>query len=530
MAMKVKSSGKRKKFNVNIARIERGRYHLIVRQTVLENGLLRKRPVLWFMLPNANGIIQPSILQPLLDYYADHSARSYTWMKNTARGVGTLIDHSLAVGSSPSFNQWKEAGILPKRLLRGLATSLVHGTMEIAPNGRIIDRTGLYWSPLGKRQAGVLLSALTLHFKWMKDQPAAAAWVKAASTDAVAENPRIALNLASELLIRKQNSLLGHLKGVERAPPHALPAVVGQSHSAVGAVPTFPAKYVGPLLYTSFTDGAGECDEAAQLLAHLIIALGLRKSEGFHLYTSDIQFVGDVPWIFFHHPETGKIADNGGGYISRTEYLQRFGIQPRNKIKGRNEAGWKGMADDDQGTPGYFLPIPSLRKRICKLLKRYIYVTRPAIMARRPGYLGDHPFLFVSNGRTATSTGGDVGDPYTMSAFEHSWQRGIRRIGLQFDDPTMARPLKRRGTTPHGGRHLYGRFLFTSGVEGRTIQSCMHHRSLDAHKVYTRLTPSEINAILTDAYEGRTSKYSFRNIRDEFMSQFQDPFRGSSNH
>lgn len=485
-----------------------------------ENGSFKKRPVLWLILPDADGLLRVSRDEMLLEFFADNSAMSYTWMKNAARALGALVDHSLAVGKSPFFDQWRKEGRLERRLLRGLASSLVHGTMEVAASGRIVDQTRLYWSPLGKRQAAVLLSALTVYFRWMENEPSAARWVQAASTDAAAKSPTVALNLASELLIRKSNSLLGHLKGMERKPSHAFPGVIERSRKSASAVPTFPAKYLGPFLYNGFKDKLGECDEAGQLLAHLIIALGLRKSEGFHLYTSDIQFIGDVPWIFFHHPEFGKIQADGRD-ISREEYLARFGLLPRNRDRGRNAAGWKGMADDEEGTPGYFLPILSLRQRVARLLKQYIYSTRPAIMARRSRSLRDHPFLFVSSGRTLTSGGGDVGDPYTMSAFDHCWEQAVKRIGIMFDDPAMMVPKKWKGTTPHGGRHFYGRFLFTSGVEGRIIQSCMHHRSLNAHKVYTRLTPSEINLVLTHASEGHSADYSLRNLHDEFVSQFR---------
>lgn len=202
--------------------------------------------------------------------------------------------------------------------------------MEIALSGRVVDRTGLYWGPLGKRQAGVLLSAVTLHFRWMRNEPAAAGWVQAASTDAIAKSPRVALNLALELMIRKHNSLLGHLKGMEREPSHAFPGVVERSRSATGAVPTFPAKYVAPFLYNGFTDKLGECDEAAQLLAHLIIALGIRKSEGLHLYTSDVQFVGDIPWIIPLRMGQIRRLDGGEGDVrhfngDRTEWQENNG-------------------------------------------------------------------------------------------------------------------------------------------------------------------------------------------------------------
>lgn len=505
---------------LSFARLERGRHHVIVRQSVWEDGRTRKRPVLWLVLPDANGVLRILRYEPLMEYFADHSAMSYAWMKNTARGVGSLVDHSLAVATQPNFNRWRREGGIQRRLLRGLAKALVHGTMEIAPNGRIVDSTGLYWHPIGKRQAAVLLAALTHHFRWMRNEPQAADWVQAASTDAIAKSSRIALNLAWELMVRKHNSLLGHLKGMRREPSHAFSGVVERSGSGAAAVPTFPAKYVAPFLYTGFVSQAGECDEAAQLLAHLIFALGIRKSEGFHLYTSDIQFVGDEPWIFFHHPQFGKVSDGAGGTITREEYLVRFRLRPRNLDKGRNEAGWKGMAGDDEGTPGYFLPIRPLRQRTARLLKQYIYATRPAIMARRPPVLGDHPFLFVSSGRTATATGGDVGDPYTMSAFKHSWGQAIRRIGSQFDDPALVKPVKWRGTTPHGGRHLFGRFLFSSGVDGVIIQQCMHHRSPSAHAAYTRLTASEIDALLAEASQGEGTFRPFSNMCDEFMSQF----------
>ncbi|WP_296746328.1 hypothetical protein [Mesorhizobium sp.] len=513
-----------KRRHLNLALLERGRHHLIVRQTVYEDGMPKKRPVLWIIIPGADGLLRIFRYEPLLEYYADHSAMSYTWMKNAARAVGALFDHSLAVGASPSFDQWREQGGLQRRLVRGLARSLAHGTMEIGPDGRTVDPTRLYWSPRGKRQAAVLLSALTLHFRWFQNEPSAAKWAQATSTDAIAKSPRVALSLATELMIRRHNSLLGHLKGLEREPAHAFPGVIEPSRRGTGAVPTFPAKYVGPFLYEGFKDESGECDEAGQLLAHFAIALGLRKSEGFHLYNSDVQFIGDVPWIFFHHPEFGKIAD-GGRYVTREEYLERFGLLPRNRDTGRNKAGWKGMADDEQGTPGYFLPIPSLRHRVAQLLTKYLYVTRPAIMARRPRHLPDHPFLFVSRGRTLASGGGDIGDPYTMTAFEHSWGQGIKRVGLQFDDPTMMTPIKWRGTTQHGGRHFYGRFLFTSGVPGDLIQRCMHHRTLKAHLAYTQLTPSEINTLLNDASGDCSPDQSFRNMRDEFASQFRDPQR-----
>ncbi len=478
-------------------------------------------PVLYLVHRDDEGAIRTTRVEAILEYFADHSSLSYEWMKRLARGFGLLVDHSMAVLYSPLLEQWKATGELERRLLRGFAHALLLGTIRLE-SGRAEDWTGLYWRPLGKRQAGKLLSSVTMFFRWLGDKPSTAAWFSATSTEHVAKQPAVAMRLASELLMRRETALLGHLEVTRRAPSHAFPGIVGPSFSGTGAVPTFPARYVGPMLYRAFVDRNGETDETAQLIAHLMFLFGLRKSEGFHLYTTDVQFVRDVPWIFFHHPEEGMIRGLNGGLITRREYLQKFDLLPRNRDEGRNKAGWKGMQDELQGTPGYSLPIDVLRARTVKLLKRYIFVTRPALMARRSRSLHDHPFLFVSSGRTADSSGGQVGDPYTMSAFEGAWERAVKNIGRMFDDPTMTKPQKYRGTTPHGFRHFFGRFLFTAGVEGSVIQRCMHHKSLNSHRFYTRLSPSEVNQIVQDANRTTVRKGVFQDLHDDFLSHLHD--------
>ncbi|KKZ88538.1 tyrosine-type recombinase/integrase [Rhizobium phaseoli] len=517
----------RNRRKLNLKSSERGRHHVIVRQTVHSECQKFKWPVLYLVLKDSAGKTELKRYQPLLEYYADHSAMSYRWKKNAARGVGLLIDYSMAIARSPEFAIWKNAGVLERKVFRGLARALVHGTMSLNDCGRVEDSTRLYWRGHGKRQAGVLLSALTLHFRWMRNESGAIEWVRATSTTDLDQHPVVAFNLATEHLIRRQGSLLGHLKGMKREPAHSVPGIVKRSSVPIGAVPSFPPKYVGPFLYHGFEGADGERDETAETLAHLIFGLGLRKSEGFHLFPSDIQFVGDYPWIFFHHPQHGKVGDGRGGLTSREEYLQRFGLLPRNVDEGRNKAGWKGMEGDEDGTPGYWLPISHLRNRTALLLKRYLFVTRPAIMARRPRSLGDHPFLFVSSGRTANANGGEPGDPYTMEAFDATWERAVDYTGKRFDDPVMAQMTKPSGNTPHGARHFFGRFLLSTGVEGPVIKRCMHHKTLEAHKAYTRLTPSELNAILQKAGERRVEHEPFQNLRDEFLSQFQHASRSN---
>lgn len=138
------TSRKQRSRSVNFTTLERGRFHLILRQSVREDGRLAKRPVLWLVVPDGAGLIKILRYQPLLEYFADNAAMSYKWMHNAARGIGALVDHSLAIAANAHFHTWREQGVLQRRLLRGLARSLVNGTMRIGPDGRIVDATGLY--------------------------------------------------------------------------------------------------------------------------------------------------------------------------------------------------------------------------------------------------------------------------------------------------------------------------------------------------------------------------------------------------
>ncbi|TCP87939.1 phage integrase family protein [Rhizobium sp. PP-CC-2G-626] len=315
--------------------------------------------------------------------------------------------------------------------------------------------------------------------------------------------------------------MCGYLKGMKRGPAHPYPFVIPTQPADSNAVPTFPARHFGSFLRDGFVDRHGFHNHTPELLAHLIFGLGLRESESFHLFVTDVQFINNVPWIFFHHPQHGKVRDSFNTIITRQEYLKIFGMLPRNIDEGRNKAGWKGMSGDAEGTPGFWLPIDPVRNRAARLLKHYIFVIRPAIMASRPRSLPHHPFLLVNSRRSESSGWGDVGDPYTIEALEGCWERAARKIGKRFNDPIMAEMSKPHGNTPHRARHFYGRFLLNAGVEGPTIQSCMHQRSLESHLIYTRHTPAEINAILQGTQTGSKSQKPYSDIRAAFMAQFE---------
>ncbi|WP_454852250.1 hypothetical protein [Rhizobium binxianense] len=521
--MKIKPTvNSRRNRKLDLTNIERGLYHLIVKQIVNTESGPRKLPKLYVLVPDADHGVRPETFEPILDYFEERSALSYHWKKNASRAVGLLIDFGMAMSATGRFKRWEESGRLQRSLFRSLATALVRGTGTIGPDGRLRDASKLYWKPLGRRQAGVLLSSLTLFFKWLGEDDANSSWASAGSTEGIGKHPVIALRLVTELQLRKQASLLGHLKGIRKDPSHPYPFITGKARSAESAVPTFPARHVMSFLRRGFLDPAGSRNEEAELAAHLAFGLGVRESEPFHLFVTDVQFVKGVPWVFFHHPSDGKVADRQGGLITRREYLSRFGLLPRNEDEGRNKAGWKGMHGDGDGTPGFWLPVDPIRNKAAELLKRYLFVTRPAIMAARPRSAGDHPFLLVNPRKVVGWNTGEPGDPYTIEAYEAAWERAVRRIGELSQDPAMARMKWGWGNTPHGARHFFGKFLFSTGVAGTVIQRCMHHRTLSAHLAYTRLTPAEINDILQKASRGDQGDTPARDFREDFMSQFEN--------
>lgn len=512
--------GKSGSRGLNLASLERGLHHVRFKAYVEMAGGGHWFPQLHVLLTDGSGGVRPELLASMEEYFKDHLAMSYTWKSNTARAVGLLIDYGVSMAASSEYEKWLSEGILEQKLFRGFALALANGTATKDSSGRVADASGLHWKPLGIKQAGVLLSAATRYLKWLGQEVPDSAWAAAADTDRIADHPLVALKLAVELYKRQSQSFLGHLKGVKREPAHPYPFIVKQARPPEGALPTFPARYVLPFLCEGFVEVNGRLNDEAEIVAHLIFGLGIRMSEAFHLFHTDIQFVEDVPWVFFHHPEHGKVIC-GNRETTRREYLEMFGMLPRNRDGGRAHAGWKGMKGDGEGTPGYWLPVDLIRGHAAQILKRYLFVTRPAIMAARPRSAGDHPFLLVNPRHIEAANTGVVGDPYSMEAFKGAWMRAVHRFGTHVNDPAMARIHKFAGNTPHGGRHFYGKFLYSLGVDGPLIQECMHHRSLEAHLTYARLTPAEINQVLQAATDQSATREPFTELRSNFMSQFQ---------
>lgn len=78
----------------------------------------------------------------------------------------------------------------------------------------------------------------------------------------------------------------------------------------------------------------------------------------------------------------------------------------------------------------------------------------------------------------------------------------------RLDDPQVLVREKAPSTEEHGWRHSYGSLPFLLGVEELSNERCMRHSPLNSHRVYTRLTASEVNDALQEAVEKTSSKSS----------------------
>ncbi|WP_416358096.1 tyrosine-type recombinase/integrase [Aureimonas phyllosphaerae] len=268
----------------------------------------------------------------------------------------------------------------------------------------------------------------------------------------------------------------------------------------------FPPTHLTTFLHECFVsdqaaDPTGGCrDETGRLFAALLAASGMRLSEGLNCWVSDFEFRGNRLLGHLRHPVFYS-ERWAGQLMSRKDLLRKlYGLKPRPELGGSQKAGWKGMKmPPDYSADIYWSPIPNLSKYFAELFSDYILNVRPSIMAKREraGY-PDHPYLLVCAEESGSGPDGAIGRPYTAAAAYHAWQSAITRLGRKVGDTSLV-PDKRKGTTPHGLRHLYGFTLAKCGFTEREIQEAMRHRSIRSSRAYTAHAPEDIHALLEEA-------------------------------
>jgi site-specific recombinase XerD len=274
------------------------------------------------------------------------------------------------------------------------------------------------------------------------------------------------------------------------------------------------AKYFPEELFWNFIErfrlrGATDADpiEKRLNLRNVLITLllhygGLRLSEPFHLFTSDIKFSdgdSDMAIVEIHHPYDGQPPEGAKGFSTRAEYLlKKYQLYPRNAVEGRGAsygAGWKGMQLNRLGFAKVYWFYEEAGRYFFHLLRLYLQ------FQRMPS--NDHPFLFTNLD----------GSPFSISSYNDAHEHAFKRLktGLEYN--------KSNGVTSHGHRHAYGTRLTVHGVDELTIKNCMRHRSIESQQTYKTQSENDIQAELHTAHirPARTSELNIPDYNDPLI-------------
>lgn len=468
-------------------RKETARFHTITHTLIRKPGRPDRRAYVLYVLEGED--CRPQAFLPLVEYVlAQGRSRSTAWQRELARAVGLFVDFLRA--NQGAFRQQPER----PQVLAEFAEALVGGTIDLDAN----DPSGLYWEPKSLSRATLLLNAVTVFSDWLVNR-----------YDTAPLNPWKTASVAEQMAYwrrfdkRRTHALLSHTygrEGVVERSKLARTVVVRRKalNHDVAPAKFFPQDRIWQLLTEGFAvrgkAKSRQLHERLNIRDMLITILlhggGLRESEPFHLYVSDVSIDPRNPksaQVRIYHPERGRAPDDyidplSGKMINadREEYLRvKWGLQPRNLDVGRFHAGWKDLKLTN-GRKNYALVywFPSYWGEIfLSLFKVYITKLRSRHCA--------HPYLFVSHKDTV------AGEPYTVDSYRQAHAKAVRRIGLV--------PRKAYGTTPHGHRHAYAQMLTDVGVSTEVIQAALHHKSQDSQQVYKEPTADKVNSALREA-------------------------------
>jgi hypothetical protein len=412
----------------------------------------------------------------LLDYQLCFWAKSRSWHKNLVRSVRLLIDYAEAnVGA---FKTERE-------LFAAFSSCLYSGT--VGPDG--LDASGLYWRPLRRSWAAVVINMLTVFSKWHSREHN----IKPLNPLRDATSSEAILQWAG-WAYRNNENFLGHTESKTQARERLrlAPWIRGLSEPKVydNEPKAFPEESFSDLILNGFVRRPSLADPIARLsLRDVLITImqhgaGVRASECFHLWMSDVTpypLDPTVALIRIHHPGEGDIAwtDELGNLVksNRAAYLASLGLTPRNLLGGSRHAGWKNPALDEK----WYMELKWFPQDFGRLFMKLweIYLIQVQPIQR------NHPYAWISFGGT------NPGGMYSEVQYTRAHERAVQRIGLV--------SAKYEGTTSHGHRHAYGLRLRRAGVQPELRQRCMHHGSLASQLVYTAAQGAEVNTEITAA-------------------------------
>ncbi|MFB9127789.1 site-specific integrase [Paraburkholderia dipogonis] len=468
-------------------RRETARFHTVVHTLVQRAGRPDTRIYVLYLLTGKSGA--PEAMLPLVEFVIEHGrTRSLAWQRELARAVGLLVDFLHA-----NAEHFRNEPSRPQ-VLAAFADALVGGTTDAAGS----DQSGLYWEPRSVSRATTLLNAVTAFSDWLVNRYATTAlnpWRAASVAEQIAYWRRFEKRRAHSLL-RHTMDRVDHLDAAKRA--RTVPILRKAVHAHTSAPKVFPDASFVNLITEGFavpgTDSALPWYERVNVRDAMITILlhggGLRESEPFHLFVSDVAIDPLSPsraLVKLFHPEQGAAPDDFLDPISgkrlqgdREAYLRtKWRLEPRNLVHGRFHAGWKDLQLTDQREKYALVHwFPSFWGEVFLFLFR-TYITK----FRSRHY--SHPYLFVSHKDAV------AGDPYTVDSYRQAHARAVNRIGLPVG--------KDFGTTPHGHRHAFGQSLVAAGVDKQVVQHALHHKSIESQATYTVSTPEAVDSALRAA-------------------------------
>lgn len=474
---------------------ETARFHIISFALVHRDHCISERYHTLFLLDH-QGIPVP--YEPFLDYvYNTGRTKSLAWQKEAAFSLGLFIDFivardqaikngSIINSSSGSINSTSLFSLFAKALTSGSISSIG------------VDPLNLYWEPKSTSRAGKIIQQVTLFSDWLANRMGTALvnpWRQATYAERIASLRHIDA--------RKPHELLGYVSTQAQhnewaSKVRSIQTDLKLQKSLPKEPKIFPDARVMELISKGFILPASTHNDPLHMRVALhnamIVTLmhggGLRESEPFHLYVSDVGIDKSNPnsaEVRLYHPEQGWAPVDHVDPITgqriitdRTTYLsQKYGLIPRNKQVGRFSAGFKDLfLLDPKEKYALVHWFPSYWGEIfLSLFKSYIFHCRKRVSS--------HPYLLVS------AKTGYAGDPYTVDSFRQAHANACIRIGLN--------PSKEDGTTPHGHRHAYGQALSKAKVDEIFIQRAMHHRSIHSQRVYTAPTQVQMMEALSTA-------------------------------
>lgn len=411
----------------------------------------------------------------LLRYQLLFHRKSASWHRKLCYAVQLLAEYAVA-----------NAGVFAKdkALFQSFSVRLLSGTLDEVG----LDPSGLYWMPRSAISARKIIGQLTELSKWLAGEYGLSEM--APMRDATNHEQVLA---AAAWAHRNKASFLGHTESRARAmqemrrtpylPKSRPPNLLHQE------VVRFPANRLGDLLFHGFlrrrsgTNSATSSGLRDGLITIMMHGAGLRASECFHLWITDVQehpLDRTKAWVRIGHPTHGAtkwLEDGAEVEGTRAEFLATRGLTSRDRIFGKQHAGWKDPALDGKWYLELHWSEPEFGQLFLHLWKRYL---EQILRVERV-----HPYAWLA-------LGGKVpGAVYTLSDFRKSHARAVRRIGLM--------PRRVDGTTPHGHRHDYGQRLADAGVPPVVLKKCLHHSSLTSQLIYTLPDKERINRELEAA-------------------------------